>query len=315
MLLSVICPTLNEEDHIEKILDLFQKSSPSDKEIIIIDGNSIDKTREIVEAWVKTYDNIHLIINQEKYVSFALNKAIPKCKGKYIVRLDAHTDYTNDYFEKIISTFEQTDAEIVGGPMRAIGNSDFQKACAKATSVLFGIGGSQFHDTNYKGYADSVYLGAWQSEIFKEIGLFDEKLIRNQDDEFHFRAKSKGKKIYLNPEIKSYYYPRSDFKSLFKQYFQYGFYKPLVLKKVRSGLRIWHLVPSIFTLYLLTLPFALISFYWLLPLFLYLFISFFYSFNTKENWALRNYIFAIFLTIHVSYGSGFLLGLRLLCRK
>ena len=195
-----------------------------------------------------------MLHNKNKIVPYALNIAIKQSTGNPIIRLDAHTEYANDYIEKVIETFETTGADIVGGPMRAIGKTNFQKAVAYATSTKLGVGDSQFHDENAKGFVDSVYLGAWKREIFYDVGYFDEKMKRNQDDEFHYRAKSKGKKIYLNPEIKSRYYPRSSFRKLFMQYYQYGLYKPLVLKKIKTEIKLRHLVPIGFVFYLMLIP-------------------------------------------------------------
>ena len=219
-MITVLCPTYNEAEYIERVLKFFIKSSPSGKELLLIDGGSTDGTKKIINEWTNNYSNIHLLENGNKYVPFALNIGIKNSNGDPIIRLDAHTEYANDYLEKIVETFEKTGADIVGGPMNAVGKTDFQIAVAQATSTVFGVGDSKIHKGKYKGEADHVYLGAWRRKLFDEIGYFDERLKRNQDDEFHYRARSLGKIIYLNPEIKSYYYPRSSISKVIKQYFQ-----------------------------------------------------------------------------------------------
>lgn len=311
MNLSVVCPVYNEEKYIEPVLAFFVKALPADKELLVIDGGSHDRTRSIVEAWAQRYPNILLLDNPDKYVSFALNKAIPRCQGSYIVRLDAHTEYADDYFEKILETFSKTDAAIVGGPMRAKGITSFQKAVAYCTSTPMGVGDSSFHDESAEGYVDSVYLGAWRRNIFEKTGLFDVQMVRNQDDEFHYRAKSLGHKIYLNPAIRSVYYPRNSLTGLVSQYFQYGLYKPLVLRKVSSELKIRHLVPSAFVLYLLLLPAA--TFFagtvaWI-PLLVYLAGCIYYMARFKAPFNEKLHCFVIYPTLHLSYGIGFLSGL------
>jgi len=308
--ITVVCPVYNEEAYIKKVLDFFVTALPDNKEIFIIDGNSTDKTTAIVNEFASRYPNIFLLTNPNKTVPYALNIAIPKCKGEFIVRLDAHTEYAPDYFEQIVKTFQDTKADIVGGPMRAVGKTDFQKAVAYATSTKFGIGDSSFHDEHHRGYVDSVYLGAWKKEIFNDIGLFDIKFKRNQDDEFHYRAKSKGKKIYLNPQIKSWYYPRSTAKKLFKQYFQYGLYKPLVLKKVSSGFKLRHVIPSLFVLYLAVLPaFLVFSLLLSFPLIIYLLIACYFAFSLKSSAMVKFFALFAYPTLHLAYGSGFLLGM------
>jgi len=315
MTISVICPCYNEENYIEELLDFFLSANPIDKELFLIDGGSIDKTKSIIVDYQKSNENIHLIDNPDKIVPFALNKAIPLCKADIIVRLDAHTKYAEDYFEKILSTFEKVHADIVGGPTRTACKVPFQCAVAHAICTPFGVGNSQVHNINYEGYSDSVTFGAWKKEIFKDVGFFDERLVRNQDDEFHYRAKSKGKKIYQNPEIKLWYYPRSNLKGLFKQYYQYGLFKPMVLKKVNSEIKIRHLIPSGFLIYFFTVPLIIWVPIWGIPLILYFLLDFWFSFKAKGKLLVKIFALIIYPALHISYGAGFLFGLLRVIRK
>lgn len=308
-MLTAICPVYNEENYIHNVIEFFLKAKPVDKELYIIDGNSSDKTVEIVKKYQETNSNIYLLDNPDKYVPYALNKAIKASKGDPIVRLDAHTKYADDYFEQILDTFNRVDADIVGGPMRAIGDTSFQKAVAFSTSTKMGVGDSSFHFEQEEGYADTVYLGSWKREIFDEVGYFDERMVRNQDDEFHYRAKSFGKKVYLNPRITSYYYPRAEPSKLFKQYYQYGLYKPLVLKKIKSAVKLRHLIPSGFVLYLLSLPLIAISTLWLLPLLIYILLALYFTTKAPFDIKTKLNVFISYPILHIAYGSGFILGL------
>ena len=315
--LSVVCPVFNEEFYIDAVIQFFLAAEPFDKELYVIDGGSTDRTLEIVKQYTDVHANIKLLHNPEKYVPQALNKVIPLCKGTYIVRLDAHTGYDASYFTEIRETFERTGASIVGGPMRAIGVSPTQKAIAYATSTPFGVGDSSFHYDDVEGEVDSVYLGAWKKSIFDKTGLFDEKFVRNQDDEFHYRAKSFGFKIWLNPKIKSHYYPRNNLTNLWRQYYQYGLYKPLVLSKIKNSIRLRHLIPSSLFLYLLLSPFIVAAGFLysglfltlLLPMVLYLVLDFVYSFKCKEGLISQIKCMIVFPILHLSYGSGFLRGI------
>lgn len=309
-MITVVCPVYNEEKYIKNVLEFFISAKPDDKELIIVDGGSTDKTLEIISEWTQNHSNIKLLYNKNKYVPYALNMAIKNSEGDPIIRLDAHTSYDDDYFLKILETFEKSNADIVGGPMRKIGKTVFQKAVAYATTSLFGIGDSKIHKTDYNGESDHVYLGAWRRKLFDEIGYFDERLVRNQDDEFHYRARSAGKKIYLSSEIKSYYYPRNTFLKLFKQYFQYGYYKPLVLIKVRSELKIRHLIPAMFSFYLFLLPvLILLNNFFFIPLLIYFILDFIFTLKSKKGFGESFLIFWIYPTIHLAYGIGFILGL------
>jgi succinoglycan biosynthesis protein ExoA len=309
-MITVVCPTYNEEKFIEKVLQFYTSALPTEKELFVVDGGSTDNTIQIVKSYAEKDLTIHYLHNENKIVPFALNKAIKKAKGDVIIRLDAHSEYTLEYFTQILKTFDETKADIVGGPMRPRGKNTIQKAIAWATTTSFALGDSMFHNEKHKGWVDSVYLGAWKKEIFDEVGLFDENLKRNQDDEFHYRAKSLGKKIYLNPEIESIYYPRDSYKLLWKQYFQYGLYKPMVLKKVRSEIKLRHLIPSLFSLYLVSLLIlGSYSFFFSIPLAFYISLLSFSVLKSANKTKVKVASVIVFPIIHLSYGIGFLLGL------
>lgn len=314
-MITVLCPTYNEAEYIEKVLKFFINSSPSGKELLLIDGGSTDGTKRIINEWTNKYSKIRLLENENKYVPFALNIGIKNSNGDPIIRLDAHTEYAEDYFEQIIKTFNDTGADIVGGPMNAVGKTNFHIAVAHATSTVFGVGDSKIHKGRYKGESDHVYLGAWRRKLFDEIGYFDERLKRNQDDEFHYRARSLGKRIYLNPEIKSYYYPRNSLSKLINQYFQYGLFKPVVLRKIKSEIKLRHLIPSLFSIYILSLSLAYLSKFYLLPLMIYMFTDLIFSLKQKNGIKIVVYSMLIYPSIHLSYGIGFLAGLFKLIGK
>ena len=293
-------------------MDFFQKSEPADKEIFFIDGGSTDSTISIIKERQKTDDRILLLHNPNKIVPFALNIAIPLTKGDYIVRLDAHCEYDINYFTSITDVFNKTDADIVGGPTLTTSRNPFQEAVAYIFNTPLGMGDSSVHQPDFEGYTDSVTFGAWKRQIFDKTGLFDTKLKRNQDDEFHYRAKSLGFKLYQSPSIKLYYFPRSNAKGLFKQYFQFGLYKPMVLKKIRTEIKLRHLIPSMFCMYLviclLTMFFYPII---VVPLILYLLLASYYSVKAQcSSFIVRIYVFIAYPTVHLAYGFGFLLGLR-----
>lgn len=310
-MISIICPVFNESKFIEKLLEFCLKTKPFDKELIFVDGGSTDDTCDIIKKYAIAHSEVKLLHNGKRFVPFALNMAIKEAVGDVIVRIDAHTDYAEDYFEKILDTFHKTGADIVGGPTRTAFLNKTQEAVAYAICTSFAIGNSKVHQLDFEGYTDSVTFGAWKKDIFSKTGFFDESLKRNQDDEFHYRARSLGFKIYQSPQIKLYYYPRNTFKGLFKQYFEYGLYKPMVLKKVKTGLSLRHLIPSCLVLYFLSIiPALFLGLYlWLLFLGLYIFIDAIFCIKSHKSLSIKITLFFIYPAIHIGYGTGFLLGL------
>ncbi len=306
-MISVICPTFNERDYISGVIDFFLRVEPSEKELLIVDGGSVDGTREIVKRYQEKNSNVRLIDNPDRFVPYALNAGIKASKGDPIICIGAHSEFADDYFVKILETFSTVDADIVGGPTRTRAKEPKQQAIASAISCIFGTGDSKVHDENYRGYSDHVTFGAWKRSLFDDVGYFDEELIRDQDDEFHYRAKSKGKKLFLNPDIKLYYYPRSSFVSLFKQYYQYGFFKPLVFKKVASEIKFRHIAPALFVVYLAASPLSIVFPLLVIPLALYLILLLYFSVSKGKSIIERLYLLITFPVIHTGYGSGILM--------
>jgi succinoglycan biosynthesis protein ExoA len=308
-MISVICPVFNEEHFIRQLLDFFLTAQPAEKEFILVDGGSADHTVAVIKEYQQLHHNIILLHNKNKFVPFALNLAIKEAKGNIIIRLDAHCRYAENYFTAIIDCFERTGADIVGGPTRTAFSAATQEAVAYAICTKLAVGDSRVHQLNYEGLTDSVTFGAWKKNMFEVTGVFDEDLLRNQDDEFHYRAGSKGFKLWQDPSICLYYYPRKDIKGLFKQYFGYGLYKPLVLKKVRQGMKVRHLVPASFCLYCLMLPFSFVFPLLLFPGFIYLLLIGITTLQSGKALGVQLRLLAVYPTIHLAYGSGFIKGI------
>lgn len=221
---TVGIPVLNEEDHIERVISGFLETDyPNLIEILIADGGSTDRTREIVQELSLKDARVKLIENPEKYQSFALNKMIEKAEGEVFLRADGHCLYQKDYLEKNIEVFLKTGAKNVGGAQRYVAKNSVQAGTALAVKSFLGNGGAKYMDETYDGYADTVFLGCFWTEDLREVGGFNTKNITNQDSELNLRIiENYGESIYVSPDIKSWYYPRDSFIRLFKQYFRYG---------------------------------------------------------------------------------------------
>lgn len=254
-LVSILLPCRNEVKHIEHCLESAMQQQPPEGgfEIIVADGMSEDGTREVLEKIAQRDSRVRVIDNPRRIVSSGLNAAIAVASGKIIVRMDAHTDYAPDYVKQCVAVLQRTGADNVGGPARTRATGYTARAVAAAYHSPFAVGGARFHDTSYEGYLDTVTYGCWLKDSFQQFGMFDEELVRNQDDEHNLRISRGGGKIYQSPSIQSWYRPRSSLSTLFRQYMQYGYWKVRVIQKHKLPASIRHLVPGTFVFLLILL--------------------------------------------------------------
>jgi glycosyltransferase involved in cell wall biosynthesis len=317
-IITVLLPVRNEIRYIKRCLDSIvnQTISKDIIEVLVIDGNSSDGTKEIIKYYSDKYNYIKLIENPFCDTISSLNLGIKNARGNIIVRVDGHTVLEEDYIETATKILNKTGADNVGGLMRPIGNKYIQKSIALAMSSIFGIGWGKFHYSLKEGFVDTVYLGVFKREIFEKLGYFDPDMPFNEDNEYNLRITISGGKIYLSPKIKSYYFPRDNLKDLAKQFFRYGFYKPKILKKYKRIFSSRHIVPLIFILGILFLIILSIcnfkkSIFLAIYLCVYFIIAFIFSLyiSFKNN---IKYLFSlpiVFFVIHFNYGLGLLLGL------
>lgn len=306
--LSVIIPALNEALHIDSLVRSINDLDDTEKEILIVDGGSTDGTPQIVNALSSENPKIRLIENPEKYVSQGFNKAFRNANGKYISLIGAHSVYPKDYFKKCIQEIQSGACEVAGGFLNQEGKTSTGKAISRCMSSKFGVGNTAFRTIKKRNYVDSVAFAVYDRKIFDQVGLLDEELVRNQDDEFHYRLNKNGFRILLLPELEVTYYVRNSIKKLFSQYYQYGYYKPLVFMKVSSGVRLRHLIPSLFVTYMATLPLMFFFTWWIVPLLIYIFLNLIFSFRAKEAWSIKFKMPLIFFVLHTAYGLGFIIG-------
>jgi succinoglycan biosynthesis protein ExoA len=256
MKISIVVPCRNEAAHIRDFLDsaLAQQLDPGQEiEVLIADGMSTDQTRELVEEYATRVPAVRVIDNPGQIVSTGLNAAIRAARGEIIVRMDGHTVYAPDYVRQCARVLQESGADNVGGPWVAKGRGRMGRAIAAAFGSRFCAGGGRAHDAQYEGEVDTVYLGCWRREVFDKAGWFDPELVRNQDDEFNFRLRRLGMRVWQSPRIRSEYTPRESLKALFRQYSQYGFWKVAVIRKHRAMASARHAAPGLFVASILTL--------------------------------------------------------------
>ena len=303
---SVIIPCRNEEKYIEECLDsVINQDYPKEKlEVLVVDGMSEDRTREVIEKYTKQYLFIKLLNNPKKITPVAFNIGVKNSNGDFIIIMGAHSVYERDYISKCVKYSNEYNADNVGGIWKIVPREKtlVAKSIAFASSSIFGAGDAYYRRGYDKGIkeVDTVFGGCYKKEVFEKVGLFNENLLRSQDMEFNLRLRKAGGTILLAPDIVSYYYPKSNLKDFFLHNIEDGIWVIYPLKFVKMLFKLRHYIPLIFVL---TLP---------LSIWLYILVSLFFSAQIAFREKDIRYFFvmpAVFATRHIGYGLGSVWGL------
>jgi succinoglycan biosynthesis protein ExoA len=252
MMVSIIVPCRNEARYIEAFCRgaLAQEVPQGIRlQLVIADGQSDDGTRERLAQLAAQDSRIAWIDNPGRIVSTGLNRALAVAQGEVVVRMDVHTEYAPDYVAQCLAALRQTGADNVGGPWHAVPDQDAgptAHAVAAAFQSRWVAGGAASRALDHSGWVDTVYLGCWPRASFERFGGFDESLVRNQDDEHNLRITRGGGRVWQSASIRSVYRPRASIAALARQYLQYGYWKPFVMKKHRQAASWRQLVPGLF---------------------------------------------------------------------
>jgi cellulose synthase/poly-beta-1,6-N-acetylglucosamine synthase-like glycosyltransferase len=312
---SLAVPSYNEEPYMEECLrTLLGQDYPADRmEILVADGGSEDRTREIVLRMAREDGRIRLIDNaRHRIQSRGINLAVKQSKGDLILVADVHCEYAKDYVSKLVLAFERTGADCVGGAQRAKAETWFQEALCAALRSPLGVGGAAYRSAEREGFVDTVFPGSFRRSTLEKVGLYDVEAVTNEDAELMQRITEAGGKVFLSKDVVVHYFPRKSFRRLAKQYFKYGDGRARTLL-LHGRLPVARpLVPSLFvagSAALLTVP----------PLQLFAPLAFgaYAAITGLEAlrvgvevglWAVP-VVWAIFPTLHVSHGLGMLQGL------
>lgn len=318
-LVSIVMPVRNEAKYIERSLGaVLNQDYPAGRfEVIVVDGMSEDGTRETIRAHQSANPHLHLLDNPRRIVPPALNIGIANARGDIIVRVDGHCEIAPDYVKHCVEHLLAGEADAVGGPIDTVGETDDAHAIALAMSSWFGVGGSAFRTVKDRpAFVETVAFPAYWRETLMRLGPFDEELVRNQDDEYNYRLSKTGGRILLSPRVRSRYYSRSNLRSLWRQYYQYGFWKVRVMQKHPRQMRWRQFVPPAFVGALLGTSMMGVLFrpsLWLLFLVigLYLLANVVASLSLSRLHGQRYFprFLIIHPILHLSYGLGFLAGL------
>jgi len=250
---SVIIPVRNEGKYIGACLrSLLLCSYPPDRwEIIIADGMSEDETRrEVAGVAAEARVPIVLLENPARVTPVALNLAIGKARGEIIIRVDAHAEFGAEYVTRCVRVLEESRADNVGGPVTTRPGADTPMAHAIAAAMAhpFGVGNSAFRTLRQAREVDTVPFGCFRVTTFQRVGLFDERLWRNQDYELNQRIRQKDGRIFMSPSLESVYYSRATLGGLLRQAWANGFWNAMTHYLHPSSFCLRHALPVLFTL-------------------------------------------------------------------
>lgn len=314
---AIVIACRNEEKYIGRCLDsiVALNYDKSLLQVLVCDGLSTDRTQEIVKGYEAKYPFIRLLINQNKTAPYAFNLGIKSTTTDYVLIFGAHGELYPDYITNCLDAFGR-DPQIgcVGGYTENVMEDEISEVIACAMSSPFGVGNAHFRTGTKEGYVDTVGMGTYKREVFSKVGMYDEELTRNQDDEFNFRVAKAGYRIYLDPRLKTKYYVRASYGKLYKQYYQYGYWKVYVNAKHRTVTTARQLVPLFFVLFLTVgLAVSLFHIYlfaaWLFVLLMYILGGAVAAARVSRKISNIPKILYTFFILHWSYGYGYLAGI------
>ena len=317
---SIIMPCRNEVKNIHSCLEsVIASDFPKDKlELLVVDGQSDDGTREIVSEFSQRYPWIRLIDNVRRITPVGMNLGIQSAKGEIVIRMDAHTLYPPNYVSELVGWLIRSKADNVGGTCitRPANHTPKAHAIALALSHPWGVGNSHFRiGAAEPKWVDTVPFGCYRKDVFDRVGLYNEALVRNQDDEFNHRLIQHGGRILLVPEITSVYVSRDSLRKLWTMYYQYGYFKPLAVRTIGAVMTVRQLVPSAFVISLIVtaslapwshimaiLFTAILGSYMAITLFMSIRAAF------SKGVSCGLWLAIVFPILHISYGIGYLKG-------
>jgi glycosyltransferase involved in cell wall biosynthesis len=321
--ISVVIPCRNEERFIGRCLDsvLDNRYPDASLEILVVDGMSDDRTREIVEDYASRCPSLRCLDNPKRRTPWALNIGIEAASGTYIARVDAHAEIAHDYLVECVRHLEEWDADNVGGPMATLPRDDTHigRGIVAVLSHKFGVGGSHFRTSSKEPkWVDTVFGGFFPKDVFRRVGLFNEGLVRGQDMEFNLRLAKQGGRILLAPRVRSSYHARTDYLTFVRHNWTNGVWAiiPIIHSEV-FPVSVRHLVPLAFVVMLpVTLGLWLGAPLWVaalasLPVGVYLALNLLASIDVMRKF--RSPILGLvapplFATLHLTYGAGSLIG-------
>lgn len=258
-LVSVVIPCRNEVKSIRKTVEALLAGDHQNLEILVVDGMSEDGTRDVIQKLTQEDARVRMIDNPQKKTPYAFNAGVVNSTGEYVQIVGSRNVLAKDYISLLMKNLEENpQVACVGGDFQHVADTSGGRYLAAAMESKFGVGFGNYRTMGEDAFVDTVGIPMYRRAIFMEVGLFDENLTRNQDDDFNFRVREKGHKILYVHDAKATYLVRSSPKKAFNQFSQYGYFKVFVNRKHKAVTTSRQLIPPAFVLgWLVGLPLSL----------------------------------------------------------
>jgi cellulose synthase/poly-beta-1,6-N-acetylglucosamine synthase-like glycosyltransferase len=251
-LVSVVVPALNEERAISSCLDSVLAQTHRNLEVLVLDGGSTDRTRDIVEDYRRVDPRVRLVDNPRRTPPAALNEATAAMRSDWLVRIDAHATVPPDYVERTLTHLRSGRWGGVGGRKDGVGFTDEGRAIAAVMASPFGVGNSTYHHGTEQCSVDHIPFGAYPRSVIEAVGGWDENVPVNQDFEFDYRVRQAGHELLFDPELHIAWECRQSVRSFWRQYRRYGRGKAQVARMHPESVAVRHLAAPILVAMLAT---------------------------------------------------------------
>ena len=314
-LVSIVIPCLNEERYIVPLLDSLavQDYGPEGIEVIVADGGSTDRTRQLVADYRVPFARLELVDNPKRITVGGLNAGMDAAKGDCWIIIGAHSRVRADFVRASVEALQRTGAACVGGPIETIGEGTIGKAIAAAMSSPFGVGNAKFRYADKEAEVDTVPFGCYHRRVWEVVGRFDETVDGADEDSYNARLIEAGGRIVLVPTIRSSYFPRRTLQALAQQYWEYGAAKGTLLSRGRP-LQARHFAPAAMVgggpaLWLVGFVIRRARQLLVLLSLVYVAGGLFTARSVAKKTGANPFLtFAAMATMHVTYGAGFIFG-------
>ena len=240
-LVTVVVPARNEERTISAVLDSVLSQTHEHLQVLVVDGVSTDRTAQIVREYAARDPRVELVINPDRVIPFALNLAVDHARGRWLVRVDAHSRIPTDYVERLVVHLDSGRWGGVGGRKNGVGHTAAGRAIAAVMGSKFAQGNSVYHYGTQTQVVDHIPFGAYPVEVVRDLGGWSETQLVNEDFEFDYRLRQSGRELLFDPSIEIEWDCRQSVGDLFRQYRRYGSGKVQTLQTHPESAAVRHL--------------------------------------------------------------------------